>query len=290
MKVIGSAMAHRPDLEIRAFIDVPRMAQQPPDAREIGHSLLVQRLQELESLHPQLKVQVRNQNLGTEGNLTEALDSAFEEFDYCVVLEDDCIPSKSFFDFMDFAKDFSCSNAETIGLATGSNHYFYPLNSSPHLAYLSGLSHVWGWSMTAKNWESLREFILNPPLEPQLLALHERAKSRLVYLPYKRHWEGILSLEWSKMSWDYKLQFWLWYNDKFCIVPGRNLVENVGFDAVATNSEPIPDHYQNRSGRWFKAMQISKLQPSFLTLWELTGYRLFALSRLIRIAFVNVRN
>lgn len=58
------------------------------------------------------------------------------------------------------------------------------------------------------------------------------------------------------------------------MVPGRNLITNSGFDDVATYSNPISDHYQNRSGNEFKARKALRLSPRFLVFWELTGYRI----------------
>lgn len=148
VQIILGALRYRPELGIRAFIDTPARRAGEPNYLLDRHFLLVKSLRDIESREPRLQVQLRTANYGIEQNLVTALDAVFEEFDYALVLEDDCVPSRYFFDFMDFAQNSSPSLQDKVGITSGSNHLFFPFNRLRQVALLSILSHVWGRSIS----------------------------------------------------------------------------------------------------------------------------------------------
>ena len=290
LRVINSVLLHRPETEIRVFVDVPRDPHEAQSKSAQGHAALLRGLKELLPSHPQMCLTVRQENLGTQENLVAALDSAFEEYDFVAVLEDDCIPALGFFDFMDFAGSIFDSEINQFAMATGSNHLFFPMNSLEHSALSSSLSHVWGWGLTAKQWKPMRAFIKSSPTEGEITKLKHCVDRNLVYKVYKNHWRQLLETSWEEMSWDLKLQFWLWHSNLKCLTPGKNLVQNVGFDEVATNSSSIPDHYQNFPSTVFKAERLSRIEGKALALWELSGFRIFAAIRMLVVSSISLRD
>ncbi len=280
LEVIQSAMKSRPNLQIRAFIDRPKLGSIASEDTLLRHLQLIERLRVLESENPNLTVVVRPENLGIAENLSLALDSVFEEFDHCTVLEDDCLPSGSFFDFIDFAIELDSKDPK-FGTATGANHLFFPFNRLRNTAIASNLSHVWGWAISSDNWKSLKRFIAEAPSADDLLFMLQVIETEIVYEVYRKHWRGLLELAWSELTFDYKIQLWLWKEGKYCLTPGRNLIQNVGFDEVAAHSSQLPDHFQNRFTGAFQARRLVKPNPKLLSFWELSGFRAFAAKRLI---------
>jgi hypothetical protein len=287
--VIRSVILHRPETEIRVFVDVPRVPNAAQSHSVQGHAALLKGLKEILPYYPQLRVTVRQENMGTQENLVSALDSIFEDCDFIAVLEDDCIPTRGFFDFMDFAESIFDSENSHFAMATGSNHLFFPMNSLKHSALSSSLSHVWGWGLTVKQWKPMRAFIKSSPTADEIASLVNLVDRNLVYKVYKNHWKKLLENRWEDLSWDLKLQFWLWHARLKCLTPGKNLIQNVGFDEVATNSSSIPDHYQNRPTAEFKAERFSRIEGKALVFWELSGFRVFAELRGLVVSSIRLR-
>jgi hypothetical protein len=226
---------------------------------------------------------VRPSNLGTSRNLIDALEALKGKCEGFVVLEDDCDPHPDFFDFSASVIQSLSLKRGSPAIFSGANHLFPPLSIMKTAAISTPLSHVWGWGASGAALGELVEFITFGPTTTDEEKIREFIKEIIPYEIYRRHWRGLLNSDWDELSWDYRLQFWLWANGYECLIPGSNLVINSGFDSVAMNSSEIPDHFQNRFITNYKMSKRLQLNRKFLVWWELTGYRVFALVRMTRI-------
>lgn len=276
LELIRRIRGEMPDSPVRVLVDVPRKGALEHIVEK--NSLLIDQLKTHVMRDENLTVDVAAENLGTTLNLIRGLDAASLESDAFVVLEDDCLPESDFFNFARAALKLIESDQHGLMSFTGANHYLPPLSLLPKSAFRSELSHVWGWGMTSSQWPELRKFLLDPP---EVEAVAREINSRLVYNVYRRYWLSLLERDWSSLPWDYKYQFWIWVNKGTVLVPGRNLITNVGHDEVATNSSQISDHYQNPIKGNYVLQRLYSPPLRLLTFWELTGYRAFALKRLI---------
>ncbi len=285
LELIRRIRGEMPDSPVQVLVDVPRTGSLEYIVEK--NSLLIDRLKTHEMRDENLTIDVAAENLGTTLNLIRGLDAASLESDAFVVLEDDCLPESDFFEFARVALDLIESNKGGLLSFTGANHYLPPLSLLSKSAFRSELSHVWGWGMPSYHWPELRRFLLNPP---DVAAVANEINKRLVYKVYRRYWMSLLEHDWSSLSWDYKYQFWIWVKNGTVLVPGRNLITNVGHDDVSTNSSQTSDHYQNPT-RGKYVLQRSYGPPlRLLTFWELTGFRAFALKRLIMGGIQKIRH
>ncbi len=174
----------------------------------------------------EVKTLFRNKNLGCKYAVSGAIDWFFENVDQGIILEDDCLPSQSFFRFCEEMLD-KYKNNEKIMHISGTN--VEELSESEYDYFFSDRFNVWGWAtwrrawkkydVEIKNWKKTRcSFNLIRKLKQQRL-IEKISSWRLYNLTYL----GKID------TWDYQWDFCCLMNDGFCIIPKKNLITNLGF-------------------------------------------------------------
>lgn len=184
----------------------------------------------------ELQTNFRDSNLGSKYSVSNGINWFFQHVDEGLILEDDCIPSESFF--------FICTELlshyrhnEKIMHITASN-----LNDqkkfSEHTYYFSRFPNIWGWATWRRAWAkydlelSDRNFY------------HQLVKTRFRDPFEKQFWTTVLDTLHTMDAWDYQWMFSIWRADGLCINLNHNLVSNIGFDSSATHTK----YESNNSG------------------------------------------
>ncbi|MGV1869921.1 hypothetical protein [Agrobacterium rosae] len=171
-------------------------------------------------------------NLGCRARIASGLDWVFSKVDRAIILEDDCIPDGSFFeycsDLLEHYKDdtrIGCISGTNMGVSSqpsDSSYYFskYPL--------------VWGWATWARVWQNYNVDI------PQWGKVRdtEWLKS-ITYEDELIHWAKAFNLVFEEGfdTWDYQLVFSLWRQRQLTLLPATNLISNIGFREDATHTK-----------------------------------------------------
>ena len=179
-----------------------------------------------------IRVATQSENVGCAVSMIQSLDKIFLFEKQIVVLEDDCIPTPDFFHFIDESFREMESNAQ-IGIACGTQ--FAPLGITQDRWLLSRYPFNWGWGITKSQWALL--------------------SSRMVKRDKLKHFDNLISQEeatyWNAGArraldgytdvWDTLLVREMIRHKLLSILPGKNLVRNVGNDAHAlhTNGEQL---------------------------------------------------
>ena len=158
---------------------------------------------------------------------------AFSIVDKCIILEDDLVPSPSFFKFCKELLD-KYENDERIDRICGTNLLDeYNIEDD---YFFSRWGNSWGWaswSRVAKKWEENYEFMDN-----------EYAVSRMRELVPAKDLKG--HLEWEKTCllhkkegipyWEFLIGAEALLNNRLIIYPRVNMVENIGLDKNSTHA------------------------------------------------------
>lgn len=252
-----------------------------------GHGRATEAITLLAQNHPQrITLHIQDANCGTSAAMRKALEVSFQGAQKVLVLEDDCVPSPEFFDWMVKALDFSDENEGRFRMVSGAQHVSEALLPSiSGLGFrVSSLSHVWGWGVTRRSWGAFNQFE-KTPLEHRSTQFNwaRLLRRNLPYKVYQKAWAKYVKsfVEGESLPLDVTLQLWVWASAGNIISPKRNLVLNVGADQVAANTTK-GDHFQNppRSAFWATDRR-SKVPPMTINFLELTTFRLWALRRLI---------
>ncbi len=170
-------------------------------------------------------------NLGCRLGVETAIDWFFQNNDFGIILEDDCIPNKSFFEFTGQLLD-KYNNDSRISTITGFNGGF-KLKNYVFDYYFSIYGSSWGWATWANRWKeyrniNIREFIKNKDIQLNLI---KKGVNKTFIKNVQR------TIDRKIDSWAY---LWTYHNiaqNKLSIMPRVNLIKNIGFNKNATHTK-----------------------------------------------------
>lgn len=186
----------------------------------------------------EVKTLFRNENLGCRKAVSGALDWFFSEEEYGIVLEDDCLPSQSWFPFaQEMLERFKYD--ERI-MCIAANHFYGEQHHLQYSYFFSAYAHCWGWASWRRAWARYdRDMTAWPELKadskfPDIVA----NGNRLI----RRYWRRIFEMacEDKKIdSWAYRWLFSCWKHNGLTILPARNLVNNLGIGEMSTHTTTV---------------------------------------------------
>ena len=179
----------------------------------------------------EVKTLFRDKNLGCGVGPSEAITWFFEHVEEGIILEDDIVPSFSFFEFTKELLGLY-RNEESVWHIGGNSYNPYPLKNE---YYFSAYPHVWGWATWRRAWKHYRFTI--DDIDQQVL--FKNIDHLFLSEAEKKYWQRtfVKYLNMKDQSvWDYQWTFRLWYNRKFAILPRLNLINNIGFEENATHT------------------------------------------------------
>lgn len=183
----------------------------------------------------------RDENVGLARAVSSAIDWFFETEVEGIILEDDCVPDTS---FLPFCTELLATyrDAPQVMMISGNNYLdpdMTPANSYRFTRHV----HIWGWATWKRAWE-LNDLSMTqwPAMRRTSWLLDVCNGHRDAY----RYWRWIFdrAMRWSGASWAYPWTLSVWLHGGLAIIPGRNLVTNVGFGDGATNTLDRPEWYE----------------------------------------------
>lgn len=216
-----------PDLIV--YSDGPRRGH-PTDLEQVT---LVRQLIEAESHLRRVTLVPQESNLGLLSHFSFGLKDFFSKHQSGIILEDDCLPTKNFFDFCNFGlAEFRDDNR--VAMVQGSS--FLPKFVSPLGDYYLGKDFkVWGWATWANR---LQDF--DPRLQDwqkasridQVKTLRAKGASAWKAAKERRRLLKALALG----TWDIQLSSHFEVKKLRSLSPSQNLVVNIGFGPEATHT------------------------------------------------------
>lgn len=170
-------------------------------------------------------------NLGCKVRVESGISWAFEKVDRAIVLEDDCLPDLSFFQFCSELLDYY-KNDERVMAISGDNFQFGRERTKDSY-YFSRYPHCWGWATWKRAWQY---YDADMQLWPQAKR-ENRLKDILHSKTAVRYWHNIFQRTYAgdMDSWAYAWTLACWLQNGLCILPSTNLVSNIGFTVEGTH-------------------------------------------------------
>ena len=173
-------------------------------------------------------------NLGCRTAVVKAIDWFFDKEVEGIILEDDCLPSESFFRFCAEILE-KYRDDERIMHINGNNFGTNEYIESNYSYHFSSYGQVWGWATWSRAWD-----------------LYQR---NLVLWPRIKKGEWLRNMDWSirefniqtnkydRMTgnnpidtWDYQWHFTLFINNGLAVTPKTNFISNIGYGSEATHT------------------------------------------------------
>ena len=183
----------------------------------------------------ELHTLIRETNLGCGTGVSTAITWFFEHVEQGVILEDDIIPTHSFFPFCETLLQRYCDD-ERVFAISGCN--FVPPEglTQPDAPYrFSQIPHIWGWASWRRSWKQHHLDIAGwqkdlPPVD--LWQRSGRSVSGAVY------WASTFELLARKKvdTWDGQLVLASMMAKQWTATSNVNLIENIGFGEDATHT------------------------------------------------------
>lgn len=171
-------------------------------------------------------------NLGSFRCIASGLDWVFDQVEEAIILEDDCLPDLSFFQFCEELLEYY-KNDQRIMAISGDNFQLGNKNNQDSY-YFSHHTHSWGWATWKRAWNLFdTEMSAWPEIRDKQLLRTILDSDRDV-----KYWTSILQDTYdSKIeAWDYRWTLSAWLQNALTILPNVNLISNIGFGEGATHT------------------------------------------------------
>jgi hypothetical protein len=164
--------------------------------------------------------------------VSSGLDWVFSQVEEVIVLEDDCLPHPTFFQFCEELLQ-KYRDDDRIGHIGGANFQF-GRKRGPSSYYFSRYIHIWGWASWRRAWKGY-----DPNLALWPKAREERwLRKFLEDRPLVSYWTNVFERVHHRQidTWDYQWVFHCWTRNRLAIISNVNLISNIGFDTNATHT------------------------------------------------------
>jgi len=195
----------------------------------------------------EIKTRFLDDNQGCDAAIPSAIDWFFEQVEYGIIVEDDCILSPDFFAlcgdlFMRFADDLRIMQISSVSPYAAREHQY-----DYHFSRMSRCHG--GWATWRRAWShytsDLRSFS-----DQEALAILKASQPDYSTIAWQYH----TLLKYKKGSsyfwrhWDFKWNLISAAHNGLCVVPEKNLLINIGFDEDSTNTvetNPVLDNLRH---------------------------------------------
>ena len=171
----------------------------------------------------------REENRGCGYGPAEAISWAFENEDRLIVLEDDCVPSQSFFRFCDEMLE-RYKDDKRINIVSGRSHHSGTAFFENQDYIFTRYAHTWGWATWKRCWS---EFDIKMSDFPDFLNMGGALNILLTKeeATYMNKWfSSVYNIieEECTHSWDRQWAYARIKSGALGIVPSKNLIHNIG--------------------------------------------------------------
>ena len=176
-----------------------------------------------------LNVNFMNNNLGCGWGPYSAISWAFQYVDRLIILEDDCIPTKAFFEYCTYLLEKYKDNEKVRHISGWNNNEEHKIFKEYDYIFTQ-YAHTWGWATWKRVWNnfSLHEqhtiipFFRKGGFTNQFASKEEAIFFNNWYINRKSPLKEVLH------SWDYQFAVHSRINGALAICPAKNLIKYIG--------------------------------------------------------------
>ena len=207
----------------------------------------------------EVKTLFRDKNLGCKIAISSVIDWFFENVKEGIILEDDCLPSQSFFWFCQELLEYYRDNRR-IMMISGTNFQFGKARGEGSY-YFSIYAHISGWATWKRAWRNYDVKIKNF----KEFKKENKIKDIFVIKQQQKYFMNILQQLYDDYddkigAWDYQWAYTCLVNNGLCIMPNVNIVSNIGFGPDSTHMKDKSSIFSETEAREI----INIIHPNFV--------------------------
>jgi hypothetical protein len=183
----------------------------------------------------EIRTLFRDHNLGCKYAVSGAITWFFENEEYGIILEDDCLPSQSFFWFCEELLE-RYKDDTRVWHISGDN-FQEKIKRGDASYYFSKYTHIWGWASWANRWSmydvEMKSFETFDKQNKISSVFGEKKSQRYWLAVFKEVFLGKID------TWDYQWVYAIMSNSGLNVMPNQNLISNIGFGIDATHTKDL---------------------------------------------------
>lgn len=185
-----------------------------------------------------MKLNFSNHNLGCRRRVASGITWAFKHVDRAIILEDDCVPDRTFFLYCAELLD-RYQHDPRVMVISGDNYQRVRLRLTDSY-YFSRFNHCWGWATWRRAWDHYDDDMKDwPALRNSDFLLNWLGDATAA-----RYWSRRFDETYNNAidSWAYRWTLSCWRQGGLTALPAQNLVQNIGFGYDATHTKGKASH------------------------------------------------
>lgn len=182
----------------------------------------------------EVKTLFRTDNLGCRMGVSGGIDWFFEQVEYGIILEDDCVPDVSFFYFCEALLE-RYKDDERIMQISGSNLIPDTFERYDTSYVFSNFALIWGWATWRRAWQKrdvhlkyFPEFVEKNHIKR---LINNKTGQQYMLDKFNDTYQKIND------SWAYAWFCNILHYNGLTILPTKNLIQNIGVDEEATHTK-----------------------------------------------------
>lgn len=167
-----------------------------------------------------------DKNIGLRNGIPSGLDWVFETEEKAIILEDDVVPEKVFFEYCRQMLE-KYEDESQVMMISGCNMFEKEeLFLEKDIAF-SKFASIWGWATWKRAWTKYEQNIPKWQTERKEKAF-KKFLTKNAYDSYKLIFDD-LQYHWHN-TWDYQWTFAMFYENAVGVVPKYNMISNIGIN------------------------------------------------------------
>ena len=198
-----------------------------------------------------LNVLVRDRNLGCGLSPADAISRTLEVEERLIILEDDCQPDLSFFEYIRQGLDFYAQD-KRVAAVCGTSYVPSDVFRDSKRVWVSRLFSPWGWGTWRRAWQGFSSKATNWRSRTSLTkryAMGAKSVRGLRWLEANWRWLAETDPE-GRQVWDHLFGLLICEKNQVVLRPVSNLVRNVGEDGGGTHASPRANSLNVDVGVW----------------------------------------
>ncbi|MBA7568032.1 hypothetical protein ES708_09751 [subsurface metagenome] len=181
----------------------------------------------------EVKTLFRDKNLGCKIAVSSAIDWFFENVEEGIILEDDCLPSQSFFWFCQELLKYHRDDTRIMHVS--GNNFQFGRKRGEGTYYFSTYNHIWGWATWRRAWKYFDVSMANF----KMFKTENQINNIFRIKQQQKYWTKIFQLthDGKINSWGYVWTYTCFTNNGLSVLPNVNLVSNIGFSKEALHTK-----------------------------------------------------
>lgn len=209
----------------------------------------------------EVKTRFNETNLGCKKATTSSIDWFFENEEMGIILEDDCLPSQSFFWYCEEVLERFKNDHRVMQIA-GMTYVEKPNNAQDYSYHFCKVGGIWGWASWRRAWELYENEMesFSKAKEENLfdnLFINQNERKKYMLDLFEKHYG-------TSATWDFQWSYTKIVNNSINIMPSKNLIVNIGHGHdQATNTDSANNRYSNMK---LKELSFPLKHPKFVAI------------------------